>query len=351
MRGNKGEWSEAYVFLKLLTDGVLYPGDIFHNKIEGLHYPIVEIERDDKGGSPVRYIVSSSGFYTPSGEFFTREMGHQEVAYLLNEIRHMDRTQSIERSEKFLNSLGCTRLKASSLSKADIRIVVHDHRTGLNPMLGFSIKSYLGNAPTLLNASKATNFRFKLSQTLSLSEIDEINRLSPSVGKIQKRLEAIEQKNRMLIFDDIDNTIFRNNLTLIDTSLPLILAKLLLLYYTGRGSKLSELVTILEQENPLDFDQRGGHCYYTYKIKKFLVEIALGLLPSKHWSGTYDATGGYIVVKEDGDIVSYHFYDKNYFEDYLFYNTKLDTPSSTRNDFGYLTDTSIFRLNLQLRFI
>ena len=33
---NKGEWSELYVFLKLLGDGVLYAADANLNKIEDL---------------------------------------------------------------------------------------------------------------------------------------------------------------------------------------------------------------------------------------------------------------------------------------------------------------------------
>jgi len=76
--------------------------------------------------------------------------------------------------------------------------------------------------------------------------------------------------------------------------------------------------------------------------------------PSDVWNGYYDANGGYIIVREDGDIVCYHIYNKNEFEDYLLNNTKLDTPSSTRHRFGTLyKDTNnnlLIKLNLQIRF-
>ena len=48
-------------------------------------------------------------------------------------------------------------------------------------------------------------------------------------------------------------------------------------------------------------------------------------------------------------------YNRNEFEDYLLENTKLDTPSTTKFEFGKIeTDllgNRFFKLNLQIRFI
>ena len=77
------------------------------------------------------------------------------------------------------------------------------------------------------------------------------------------------------------------------------------------------------------------------------------MMPSKVWTGQYDATGGYLIVKENGDVLCYHIYNKNEFEDYLFNNTKLDTASSNRHDFGSIYKENgelFFKLNLQIRF-
>ena len=93
--------------------------------------------------------------------------------------------------------------------------------------------------------------------------------------------------------------------------------------------------------------------FYEYKIKRFLTDVALGMMPSKVWTGQYDATGGYLIVKESGDILCYHIYNRNEFEDYLFNNTKLDTASSSRHDFGTVykeNEELYFKLNLQIRF-
>jgi type II restriction enzyme len=41
MKLNKGEWSEVYVFLKLLAEGKLYAADKDLKKIEDIYYVIV----------------------------------------------------------------------------------------------------------------------------------------------------------------------------------------------------------------------------------------------------------------------------------------------------------------------
>ena len=83
-------------------------------------------------------------------------------------------------------------------------------------------------------------------------------------------------------------------------------------------------------------------------------DVALGMMPSKVWTGKYDATGGYLVIKDNGDVLCYHIYNRNEFENYLLNNTKLDTASSTRHDFGKIYESNgklYFKLNLQIRFI
>ena len=61
----------------------------------------------------------------------------------------------------------------------------------------------------------------------------------------------------------------------------------------------------------------------------------------------------YLIIKENGDVLCYHIYNRNEFENYLFNNTKLDTASSSRHQFGTIYTESgelYFKLNLQIRF-
>ena len=47
LTGNKGEWSEIYVFLKLLADGRLNAADANLNAIPNVYYPIIKILRQE----------------------------------------------------------------------------------------------------------------------------------------------------------------------------------------------------------------------------------------------------------------------------------------------------------------
>lgn len=141
---------------------------------------------------------------------------------------------------------------------------------------------------------------------------------------------------------------------MIDSALPKIISESLKLFFTSNLSKSIDLVDRISELNPLNFNIENNHPFYTYKFKRFITDIALGMMPSKVWTGQLDATGGYLVVKEDGDVLCYHIYNRNEFEDYLFANTKFETASSTRHDFGKIyeeNNINYFKLNLQIRFL
>jgi len=355
--GNKGEWSEIYTLFKILGNQSIHPGDKNLEKFDAIIYPVLKVLRSEKDKN-FEYlidkniiIVSSAGkelLRLPALEF------EKQSKYLLDKIKVNKKTFKIEKTEAFMRALHCKSLKASSSSKTDITIVIHDTKTNQTPTLGFSIKSQLGNPSTLLNAGRTTNFIFKICGiNLSNEQIDSINGISTS-SKIKNRLEEIHKLGGNLKFCSTERKIFTNNLVLRDSSLPHILAKMLYEFYTSNLSTTLDLTRTVEANNPLGFDQSDKHEYYFYKIKRFLTDVALGMMPSQVWTGTYDATGGYIVVKDDGNILCYHIYNKSEFEDYLLNNTKLDTASSTRHQFGQIykeAEEYYINLNLQIRFI
>ena len=81
---------------------------------------------------------------------------------------------------------------------------------------------------------------------------------------------------------------------------------------------------------------------------------ALGMVPSKVWDGFTRAHGGYIVIKNDGEVVCYHLYNREEFLTYLYKNTKFESASTSRHDYGKLYEENgkiFFNLNLQIRFI
>ncbi|MDR2962600.1 MAG: HpaII family restriction endonuclease [Bacteroidales bacterium] len=79
----------------------------------------------------------------------------------------------------------------------------------------------------------------------------------------------------------------------------------------------------------------NNNLFSTYKIKHFLTDTALGMTAGTLWRGHFNVTGGYLVVKEDGDVLCYHIYNWNDFQEYLFNHTKIDSPDSSPNRCDY----------------
>lgn len=118
------------------------------------------------------------------------------------------------------------------------------------------------------------------------------------------------------------------------------------------AKSLEALTAHLANINPMHYDLTHPSPFYTYKIKHLLTTIALGLMPATPWQGIYDANGGLLVVKQDGEILCYHFYERNRFENYLFRNAYLERASSTRHNYARLErhdNKLLFKLNLQIR--
>ena len=355
LSGNKGEWSEVYALFKLLGDKQLFAGDANLNKVEELFYPIIKIIRSESGGN-FEYEINSDLVIISGGKeelrFPVKTFTEQSVK-LLETIKGSSGAFSIPEIETFMNSINCSSLKAKSTVKSDIRIVIHDQRINQTAELGFSIKSELGNKATLLNAGKTTNFIYEVSDCkpteIQLKNINEIDTNS----KIKDRIESLKLIGGNLNYITLEQDVFKNNLVLIDSLLPNILAEIVKTFFTSTLSSIKDLTENINKTNPLNYDNQFAHTFYEYKIKRFLTDVALGMTPSKVWNGIYDATGGYLIVKENGDVLCYHIYNRNQFEDYLFQNTKLETASSSRHDFGKIYNENgkrYFKLNLQIRF-
>ena len=276
----------------------------------------------------------------------------QESASLLEEIKSAKKSAfEIHASEAFMSTIGCTKLKAPSRDKADIHIVIHDLRTNMTPLLGFSIKSQLGSASTLLNAGATTNITYTIcGKNLSDEEIAEIN----SIDSHLERMAEIGKQGCSLSYKEIDSAVFMNNLQFLDICMPQFIADCLLVDSVGEDSSLTHCVSEVAKKNPFGYNGKNVAEFYEHKMKVLLLSAALGMTPGKEWTGRYDANGGYLVVRKDGEIVCYHFYNQNDVEDYLYNNTRFERACRGRYNFGSLyrgDDGGVYiKLNLQIRF-
>lgn len=356
LSGNKGEWSEIYTLFRLLGEGKVHAGDANLNKLD-LYYPILNIIREESKRYEYKpYTKQNIVVIDENGDEYTRismDKFMEESKSLLDVIKTTSkRAFEIPNTECFMNEIGCTKLKAPSGDKADIHIVIHDLRTNMTPKLGFSIKSQLGSPSTLLNAGDTTNITYRVvSENMSNEELKAINEIKDHLP----RMAAIIEKGYKLEYSEIEHSTFKNNLLFLDTCMPeFIAACLVCSSLTNATSSIKDAVEMVAKQNPFGFTGKDIVAFYEHKMKVLLLDSALGMTPAKEWKGRYDANGGYLVVKKDGDIVCYHFYNRNDVEDYLYYNTRFERASRSRYHFGSLyrgTDGRVYiKLNLQIRF-
>lgn len=356
LTGNKGEWSELYAFAKLLSTGKMYAADEKVNRIPNLYFPILKIFRAEEQGLEMEYIIHSEDgtveihWHTDTVKKLTQSDLARTAGYLYRSIINGgSRAFEIEGSDTILRELVCTKIAAPSTDKTDISMQIHDVHTGYDSVCGFSIKSELGSPPTLLNASGATNFVFEVDG-LTDEQADRINSIQTNT-KIMDRISGIASLGTMR-FKGLKSENFAGNLMLIDTYMDTILAEMLMAYYRNRAQDCKTLVAQLEASNPLGYPRKG---IYRYKFKKFLCAIALGMMPSKAWDGRDEANGGYVIVKDDGDVVAYHLYNRDAFETYLLNNTKFERGSTSKHGFASLykgeDGKRYINLNLQIRFV
>lgn len=354
---NIGEWSEAYTFLKLLADGKLHAADSRLAELPDVYYPILQILRQESDDILEYTIVDGTvritrrSSYAPLLELPISTFS-KKSKYLLQKMRERShRTFAIPETEAFLRKIFIDNPKSPSGDKRDITIVIPDQHANYHHELGFSVKSRIGGLPTLFNASNSSNFVYEI-QNLNLNE-REVAKINEA-GPIYRRVQEIESLGGKFAFRGIQGNTFENNMRVIDTALPEIFSLLLLAANRKRGFRaLKDVANLIEKENPLRYHTEENHPFYTYKIRRFLVEVALGMTAGSVWTGTHDATGGYIVVREDGVPVCYHIINFNDFENYLLHNVSFETPSTSRYGFGRLEKANndfIFKLNLQLRF-
>lgn len=182
-----------------------------------------------------------------------------------------------------------------------------------------------------------------------LDTCEEINAIETRT-KIQDRMEKIREYGGKISYADMSHKGFKRNLIMVDSSMPEILGNMLLYFYAEDIKDCKKLVAMAGERDPLGY---GDAAMYEYKFKKFLCSCALGLKPAKPWDGLDEANGGYIIVKADGEVLAYHIYNRNFFEQYLLDNTICERASTGRHEYMSLYEENgqmYIKLNLQVRF-
>jgi len=358
MKANKWEWSEFYVFLKILEDKKLPAANKKLEIIPDKFFIFQKVIRNETKQEEKNYNLENwDVLIFDNKNKLLKTIKEKEIKWKTLKIFERIQQSStwtfqIPEAEKLMKKLLCTQIKAASLEKPDINAVIYDRVSEREELLGFSIKSMLGWASTLLNAGKTTNFIFQIKD-LDSSLINQINKIDGR-SKIQDRLSEIFKNGGNLFFKKVANQQFESNLKKIDTVFASFVAEMLLNFFSGKATKISDLTNLLWENPNLKNNYWLTVEDYEFKMKNFLVSVALGMVPSKNWDGFTKAHWWYIVVKENGEVICYHLYNRDEFLAYLYENTKFESASSTRHDYGKIFtewNELFINLNLQIRFL
>lgn len=374
---NIGEWSEVYIFFKLMSDRKVYVADKDMNRLKDVFLNIISIIREENKGKEYRYFTGDVVKITLNGE----EVATVDSARFIDNAKKVwdmiiskkDTTFSDQEVIDFLSSIFIQNISSPAQKKseffggtADIVLDTMDYRSGVNQIMGFSCKSDIDAAATLFNASgDNTNFEYEIVGNFDDEKMSAFNGMFHEVTKKGVTKYEVATGDRMRYLKDCGvglrfvnpvKDVARQNLVRCGgIEMPKILGGMLKYYYFECGAASVGVEDAIKYLADTDYVGYGfDDLYDTYRVKiaNLLYAMFTGLRFSKPWSGRSDVSGGYIVVKRDGDVVAFHSCIADEFKDFLIDKLKFEGPSCSRHKYMeiYKKDDGKYYLKLALQF-
>lgn len=341
-RFNKGEWTEAYVFLKLLSDGRIYGATNNFKKDSSKFIDILNIlrtemssilkyERDNDATNPKVHAYENDLEFA----IITVPELSEKAAFLYSKLKEIskEKTFDVPEIQSYLEKLKFSSPKVPKLpkdyediygKKTDIIVtIIHSDDNSISTD-GFSIKSHIGQPSSLFNSGEGSRLIFKIKNCTE-ADMHKINAIESETAMIQ----AIKNnKNLSLEFDRCGKEVFADNLTFIDTNMlkAITTAVLCQCHYLNppKSNNIKDIVNVVAEYNPLGV--KKPELFYEAKFKSFLFSSLAGLTASTEWDGKTRMTGGYIDVNKEGDLLYYRAISDEVFCSYLYENTFMDRP-------------------------
>lgn len=337
---NRGEWTEAYVFLRLLGEGRIYGATTELVKDDSTYIDIVNIIRDEPDKLLIfeRFVNEEIPYVqlfkdNEKLKIVTAPEFNAKADYLykqLKELRTGKGKVSIPAIQKYLEDFKIDSPKANLSSsakqkygtKTDIIVTSKNSIDNMRTTGGFSIKSHIGSSPTLFNSSQTSGFVYKV---VGCDE-EGMHRLNAK----DSLLDIISgiRDNYSLEYAGCRNEIFAQNINMVDSRMDEIMQYALLIRVGYLQNDFPPTVAstceVLAEKNPLNV--RNPQAFYTSKLKSFLFASFAGMTASEEWSGRKLLTGGYIDVDKNGEILYYRAMSDDVFENYLYQHTYFDRP-------------------------
>ena len=110
LSGNKGEWSEIYIFLKLLHDGRVYAADKDMNRLATVYLNILKILREETPGFLYEYNTGNPITIDLNGSNVGPDVPLADIEKIKNHLWHLFVTTpngniTSDQIEEFLNRI------------------------------------------------------------------------------------------------------------------------------------------------------------------------------------------------------------------------------------------------------
>ena len=350
----KKEWCELYSFFRLLADGKVVLGTA-DAKAGETSWPIAMIQREEHDGTRQYYIEEDAiRIEAESGtKFMPREDFGIVADLILRAVKSSseDDVTSPEGVEEFLDEAAIFDLEAKTEDRTDFSIAFWHPEA---PLRGFNVRSRLGVMNPLLDGGRAANLKLEQRGVkFATPTVNKINALPESPNEVAERMMMIERLGGVLKYSDVADRVFRSNLLMIDLHFPRVLTEMVRIMHLDGISRISELTEVIKQMNPLKIKDEliNKHKFYEFKMKQFLMALALGMRPAKIYNGLDSAVEGILLVGGSGEVLCYHKSEKQVMEDFLFQNTRLEKGSLEKDKYGFLERENgvyYFKLNAKI---
>lgn len=350
----KREWCELYTFFRLLTEGKVTLGTAKAKKGE-IDWPIAMIQREEHDGTRCYYIEKE--MVRIKGENSEKSVPREDFGIVADLILQAvkssseDEVTSPDGVEEFLDEVAIFDLEAKTEDRTDFYIAFWHPEA---PLSGFSVRSRLGAMNPLLDGGRAANLKLEQSGVkFATPTVNKINALPETPNEVAERMLLIERLGGVLKYSDVADRVFRSNLLMIDLHFPRVLTEMVRIMHLDDITRISELTEVIKQMNPLKIKDElvNKHGFYEFKVKQFLMALALGMRPAKIYIGQDSAVEGVLLMDGSGEVLCYHKSEKPVMEDFLFLNTRLEKGSLDKDKYGFLereNGTYYFKLNAKI---
>ena len=370
-KATKRELGEIYAFFRLLADGGVYMGTPQVQKDMNRCWPVALVQREEHDGTRRYYIEEDevrmvSGEVDRSGQFVPKEEAEpvtfpradfgEAADYVLDILKHSsgEEVEVPDGLEGFLDAVRIYDLEAKTDDRTDFKVAFWQADA---PLTGFCVRCRLSPMNPLLDGGRTANLKLEQAGVkFAVPTVNKVNALPESPNEVAKRMLMIERLGGVLKYSDVADRVFRCNLLMIDLHFPRMLAEMVRLMHLEGITRVAELTERIKELNPLKIKDEliQKHGFYEYKIKQFLLALALGMRPAKIFRGTDSAVEGMLLVDGLGDLLCYHQSCRQDFAEFLYQNTRFEKGALEKDKYGFLERENgswYFKLNVKIGLI